>query len=194
MSSILERFLPPIDYVPENPERFVNLEGKPMCLNLSNYDPSLVIHLNTYRPLWAIGGMKSLVAQNTGFERGSEDFKKHPVSFTVSLWCGGLQQSGSRVGMMNFRIVSTIYAAAEEIKGVCSLEKALLALVKLHVNRPKADRQTIKRPLDAIDRLDQAKEDVMKNCLTQPNGLTRADVAEMIVEVRGVVESMKKKP
>jgi len=64
MFVLLERFLPTVSYTAETPERVVKLDGKPMPGDLpEKYDPSFQVHLNTYRPLWAIGGMKSLLAQ-----------------------------------------------------------------------------------------------------------------------------------
>ena len=73
---------------------------------------------------------------------------------------------GSGVGgtRLYFRIVTSIGQAKEESKGQCALEKCILALCKMWVVRPLKERNCIKRPLDAIDHLDHAKDDIMKTC------------------------------
>jgi len=185
MSIILERYLPPIPYAAENPERLVNLDGKPV---LTSFDSNLVVHLNAYRPLWAIGGMRSLLVKKKGLVPGSQAFLTQQISFTLTLFCGGVESRGD---MMHVRIITNLRECSHEVNGQCMLEKAMVTLVKAHVNRPQ--KQSIKRPADALDRLDQAKKEMMTTCMTQEDGPTRAEVAEMIDGVRELVVQMQQK-
>jgi len=188
MSSLLERYLPPIPYVPETPERLVNLEGQPISPP-EHFDITLTEHLNKYRPLWAIGIMRGLVVKKKSLDPKDPLVNTHPVSFTVSVWCGGLEAQGIT---LHLRILTTIGKAKEEVNGQTRLEKCILTLCKMHVVRPQNARNAIKRPLDAIDHLDNAKKDIMENCSTQEGGLSRREAAARISELQEAVGEMKK--
>jgi len=190
MTSFVERFLPPLPYERMTPERLVNIAGQPIVTLPELFDADLTLHLNSYRPLWAIGCMRTLVVHKKGIDSSDPLLNTFPVSFTVCVWSGGLEAKGGT--RLHFRIVTSIGQAKVESKGQCALEKCILALCKMWVVRPLKDRNCIKRPLDAIDHLDQAKDDIMKTCSTQEGGLTRRDVTAKLSEVQEAVSTMKR--
>jgi len=189
MTHLLERFMPTRRYESECPERCFSIDTKCIQRKPDSYDAALTLHLNELRPLWAIAGMRSLVKRKKGHEPNTEESDTQVVSFTLTLWCAGTEDDPD---IKNIRIITTIRQAACETDGASALELLILSFVKMLVNRPVKARQHVKRPLDAIDRLEQAKKDVMETCATQADGLTRIEVVDMINEVKGHVEKMKK--
>lgn len=174
---VLERYLPPIPYLAEDPELKVNIDGS---VSAAEHDESVAIHLNKFRPLWAIGHMKALV-RDRGVEPDSDAMLDYPVSFTLTLWRGGLDDWGME---RHLRVMTTIRQAQEKTAGACALETAIATLVKLHVERPIKQRGKIKRPRDLVGTLETLKGHIQRECLTQAGGPTRAQLNAQLAQIQ----------
>jgi len=183
MAKVLERFLAPKHYVPETPERKVSIDGK---LTSAEYDPTLTLHLNEYRPLWALAGMRSKLLKKKGLAPGSEGSDNHVVSFTITLWSAGLRDEGHYV---HVRIVTSLKEAALERKGACGLEKAIEKLVSQYVERPVKERFPSQGG-NILSNLRNAKRAIEENLSTQPGGPSRDDLQELLVAVEDGVAIM----
>jgi len=189
--NVLERFLPPKSYVSQEPENMVDINGK---VRPSNYNPDLTVHLNQYRPRWAMGLMLGMIVKKLNLPRESEAVQDLVVTFTVTLWKAGMDDVfysdvPGDVGLVHFRIITTLKEAHRETEGMCALETAIAKLVKAHVARKQ--RYRVSRPVDVVTGIDKLKNQIAHNYMTQEGGPTRQEVLTTLTSVQDDLQRME---
>jgi len=175
-SVVLERYILPVHYEAETPEKKFDIHGK---VTTSSYDPQFTVHLNQYRPSWALAGMRTLLLKKKQLASGSPESESHVVSFTLTLWLSGLNDYGF---MGHYRIVTTLREAAREIEGVGAIESVIVKLVKTHVDRPVKERNAPKPP-DIPASLDRVKRQIRSE-LSSQDGVSVTDLIDRIDAVK----------
>jgi len=188
MSDVLERFLIPREYRQESPERKVSIDGRPTSVE---YEPHFSTHLNKYRPLWAIEGMRTKVMQLKGFTLDGEEMHNQIVSFTLTLWSPGIHDGSGSV--FNIRIVCKLKEAAAQTSGLNGLEKAIARLVYNYVERPVKQRFAPRGPSHIVSGISRIQKAIEDELCTQVGGPTRADLTGCLSDMKDVIEKMPTK-